>query len=198
MGNRKSNNKGNNKGNNKQKNAVQGIKNENYNVSQKKMIEIQAEAYYRAMKRIETEKAEPKECKHEKKKYKWYENVLFVLNVLFWPWKIHKKFSVSSRIYDSILVLFVSGTLKFAGGMMWLFGILAIIYEIWQMISKRGVDELISVIPIIVFSLFLGSTFVLAGEEFGKETDSNKIYAYSASVIALISCVVGIITLIGI
>lgn len=39
------------------------------------MIEIQAEAYYRALKRIETEKTKTNEQKSEKKKYKWYENI---------------------------------------------------------------------------------------------------------------------------
>ncbi len=38
---------------------------------------------------------------------------------------------------------------------------------------------------------------LLAGGEFEKETDSNKIYAYSASIIALVSCIVSIIALLG-
>ena len=41
----------------------------------------------------------------------------------------------------------------------------------------------------------LGSIFILAGGEFEKETDNNKIYAYSASIIALVSCIVSIIAL---
>lgn len=45
--------------------------------------------------------------------------------------------------------------------------------------------------------LSIGSVFVLASETFKKETDSNKIYAYSGSIIALIGCVISIITLVG-
>ena len=180
------------------KNKEQIVKYEYSNISQEKMIEIQAEAYYRALKRIEAEETKADEQKHEKKRYKWYENILFVVNVLFWPWKINKKFNVSNRICDSILVLSVSGVLQFAGGCMWVFGIFAIIYEIYQMVIMGIIDEIINVGLIVIFSLFLGSTFVLAGKEFGKETDSNKIYAYSASIIALISCVVGIIAIIRI
>lgn len=178
-------------------NKEQIVKYESNNFSQEKMIEIQAEAYYRALKRIETEKSKTDEQKPEKKKYKWYENVLFVLNVLFWPWRINKKFNVSNRIYDNILVLFVSGVLKLVGGLMWLFGMFAIIYEIYQLIIEGIMEEIVNVSPVVIFSLFLGSTFVLAGEEFGKETDSNKIYAYSSCIIALISCVLSIIAMIG-
>lgn len=75
----------------KSKNKEQILKYESSNISQEKMIEIQAEAYYRALKRIEAEKTKDDEQKHEKKKYKWYENILFVVNVLFWPWKINNK-----------------------------------------------------------------------------------------------------------
>lgn len=183
----------------KSKNKKEQIKQyETKNISQEKMIEIQAEAYYRAIMRIEAEKTKVVEQKLETKKYKWYENILFVLNVLFWPWKINKKFRVSNRIYDSILVLFVCGVLKFVGGFMWLFGIFAIIYEIYQMVTVGIIEEIINVNPVVIFSLFLGSTFVLAGEAFSKETDSNKIYAYSASIIALISCVASILAMIGI
>lgn len=46
-----------------------------------------------------------------------------------------------------------------------------------------------------ILSLTLGSIFILAGSAFSKEIDSNKIYAYSASVIALISCMISIIAL---
>lgn len=48
------------------------------------MIEIQAEAYYRVLKRIEDEKVKEDEQKLEKKKYKWYENIFFILNVCLW------------------------------------------------------------------------------------------------------------------
>lgn len=41
------------------------------------------------------------------------------------------------------------------------------------------------------------SIFILAGGAFEKETDSNKIYAYSASIIALVSCIVSILALLG-
>lgn len=41
----------------------------------------------------------------------------------------------------------------------------------------------------------VGSVFIVAGNEFSKVTDSNKIYAYSASILAVISCIVAIISL---
>lgn len=182
----------------KPKNQEQRIKCDSNIFSREKIIEIQAEAYYRALKRIEAEKSKSVEPKSEKKKCKWYENVLFVLNVFFWPWTINKKFCVNNRFYDSILVLFVSGALQIIGGLMWLFGIVAIIYELCLLATVGFAEEMVNNCFVVMFSLFLGSTFVLAGKEFGKETDSSRIYAYSASIIALISCIVSIIVMIGI
>lgn len=45
------------------------------------------------------------------------------------------------------------------------------------------------------FLTIMGSIFILAGNAFGKETNSEKIYAYSASILALISCIVSILAL---
>lgn len=180
-------------GNRKTKKLMKQIeKNKLNNVLQDQMIEIHTEAYYRALKRIEQEK----EQTQDKKKEKWYVKLLFMLNVVLWPWKINKRFSINKRLYDSLLVLFVTGVLQLVGFLLWFFGGLASIVEICQMVKGGITSAAITTFSIVLFMLVLGSTFVLAGKEFNKETDSNKIYAFSACVIALISCVVAIITLI--
>lgn len=163
-------------------------------ISQEQMIDIQAEAYYRALMKVEKEKNEENkknEQNEQKKKHKLYQEILFVINVVFWPWKINKKFHVGNGIYDSLLVLFIALVLYFSGFIMWLAGIINILYTI----AKLEIDG-INIFLWSLISMLIGSTFILAGKEFSKETDSNKIYAYSASIIALISCVIGAISMI--
>lgn len=160
------------------------------------MIEIHAEAYYKALKRIEDEKPERGEKEPAKKKHTWYENAFFVLNVLFWPWKINRKFVINNRVYENVLVMLVSCMLGAIGFILWSIGIFGVLCAIYQILTIRITVNLLGVFVIILFSLLFGSAFVLAGREFEKETDSNTIYAYSASIIALISCVVSIIVLI--
>lgn len=178
------------------KHKEQIVKEKSNNVFQDQMIEIHTEAYYRALKRIEQEKEQEKEQTQDKKKDKWYLKLLFMLNVVIWPWKINKRFSINKRLYDNLLVLFVTGVLQIVGFLLWFFGGLASVVEICQMVKGGISSAAITTFSIVLFMLVLGSTFVLAGKEFNKETDSNKIYAFSACVIALISCVVAIITLI--
>lgn len=163
------------------------------------MIEIQAEAYYRALKKMEQEKMEQEKMESQvlvgnKKKKKWYANVLFALNIIFFPWKINKHFNINNQIYDSILVFFVSGGLQMIGGVIWLVGIFAIIYDIYKVIVHGAFDTIFPILFIAFLMLLIGSIFTLSGDKFSQETDSNKIYAYSASIIALISCAVSIIS----
>lgn len=47
------------------------------------MIEIHAEAYYRALKKIELEKIKTNEPVGDNKDVKWYINMLFLLNLFF-------------------------------------------------------------------------------------------------------------------
>ena len=171
------------------------VKHECMSISQDRMIEIQAEAFYRALKKIEQEKSESNESVRDKKNEKWYDCILFPLNVIFCPWKINKRFSINNRIYDSILVFCVSGALQVIGGIMWLFGIIAIVYDIYRIITKGIFNSFFGVLFIAILTLLIGSIFTISGDKFSQEEDSYKIYAYSASVIALISCVVSIIAL---
>ena len=180
-----------------QKQKQQIVKYESNNISQEQMIEIQAEAYYRALKRIEDEKSKEDEQKPERRKYKWYEEVLFFINVFFWPWKISKRFSVSNKIYDSIPVMFVSGVLRFVGGFLWLAGLVGLGAEVYTLLISKIISNYLVTGSISLVLLSLGSIFILAGGAFEKETDSNKIYAYSASIIALVSCIVSILALLG-
>lgn len=172
-------------------NAVKTINGNNTTLAQEQMIEIHAEAYYRAFKRLEEEKTDT--STPTKEEDRWYTKLLIILNVMFFPWRINKKFSVRKRIYDSVLVISVSAILKFSGLLMWLAGILSLGKVIIELIAFKRLSLNMATIAISFLMVVMGSLFTLAGKEFEKEDDSNKIYAYSASVIALVSCVVGII-----
>lgn len=179
------------KGNTKKKKYT-ATKDEN-NLIISNMVDIQAEAYYRALKRIEQEKLQSNQRINNKKKKKWYIDLLLLLNVLFFPWKINKHFKINNQIYDNILVGFVSSGLQLLGTIVWVIGLLSFMV----MIDKiKNIQEVIITFYIGIVSLFFGGIFIIAGDGFSKEQDSNKIYAYSAGILALISCVVSIISLV--
>lgn len=87
------------------------------------MVDIQAEAYYKALKRIEQEKLESNQRIDNKKKGKWYIEILLLLNILICPWKINKHFRINNQIYDNLLVVFVSGGLQLLGTVLWFIGL---------------------------------------------------------------------------
>ena len=140
--------------------------------------------------------AKQKDSAKEVVKEKWYIEALFMLNVIFFPWKINKRFTINNQIYDGILVLFVSLILGLVGGIVWLVGLCTIGYGIVILCQGATVAIFAGMLGVGVLLMMFGSLFTLAGDEFSKVSDSNKIYAYSASMIALISCVVAVVSLI--
>ena len=177
-------------GKRKSKKNKEIVQYESSNLSQEKMIKIQAEAYYRVIKQIESEKEI--ENKHtEVRKYKWYENILFVINALLWPWKIHKNFQLKDNIYDNVLVVFISIIMQILGAVLWLFGIIIILS-----IFFINNNDIITTVAFAIFSLTFGSMFILAGDQFSEEKDSNRIYAYSSCMLALVGCIIAIVAII--
>lgn len=179
------------KGNKQNKEQI--IKYECNCISQERMIEIQAEAFYRALKKIEQEKADVEEPVQEKKS--WFKSLLFMLNAMFFPWKISKRFKLVDQVYDSVLTLFVTEILWVGGLFIWLVGIVTVITNLYEIFFCGIVIKRLVLVIISTLAILLGSMFILAGNSFSKEQDSNKIYAYSACIIALVGCVASIIAL---
>ena len=172
------------------------------NSLKEQIINIQAEAYYRAMRKYDA-KEQKKEIKLMEqseiglKDEKWFKKLLFMLNVIFFPWKPHKSFTINNQIYDSILVLFVSLILGLIGTILWLIGLLGAGYAVLLLCRGVAFGGFIGMFAIGFVVLMFGSIFILAASEFSKVLDSNRIYAYSACIIALISCVVAVLTLLN-
>ena len=155
--------------------------------SEEKWIELQAEAYYRAIKRAEEEK---KKVSVKKPSEKWYKKIIILINVIVFPWLILERKKINTHVYDGVLVIPISMLLMFGGTFFWLGGVGAIIT-----LLCGNMENSFSVWMISVLMIFVGSLMIVSGKTFGEEEDSMKIYAYSASIIALVSCIVSIVAL---
>lgn len=155
------------------------------------------QAIVKAYQIIEENKKLESQDEYDKQvdKEKWYIKALFMLNVIFFPWKVHKRFTINNQIYDSILVLFVSLILGLFGAILWVIGLFVIVYAVTILFKGATISGFIGIIGMSIVVMMFGSIFTLAAHEFSKVSDSNRIYAYSASIIALISCIVAILTL---
>lgn len=165
--------------------------------SKDELMKIQEEAYYRAIKRIEQEKEEKliesNKQTVKKEKRKWQFNVLLFLNVLLCPWKINKKFNTNKSIHEYLLVAAVSGIMGFLGSLCWLFGGIVVIVGIKY---KNWIVTIILFVVGLLISFF-GSAIIISGNTFENENDSNKIYAYSAAIFSLVSCIIAITALLN-
>lgn len=178
----------------KKKNTVKCVQIQDGSLlSKNEWIEIHEEAYYRAMKRLQDEKNSEKLMKHEKEK--WYANLLFVLNLLFLPWKETRFMKLKNHVYDNILVMVVSLVLEVAGIFLWLSGLIGSIILIITLIVGGFVPIVLEGLLVCFLIWVMGSCFSICGKEFGKEQDSNRIYAYSSCIIALAGCIISLIAL---
>ena len=161
------------------------------------LINICEESFYRAMKRFMSEqKTEIVENDKEKVKRNKKDDILLICNVLFFPWLINKKLCINNKIYDGILVLAVSLLLELIGVVIWLIGAFVSCNKVVNLLSIGISLNTIEIIAIGLLIMMFGSLCFVSGKKFSEVTDSNKIYAYSASFLALISCIVAVVSLI--
>ena len=118
--------------------------------------DIYAEAYYKALKRIENESRSENEPEHKVKDYKKYEWVQYFLNVLFFPWRIRKKFKLKDNIYDNMLTLIISLIMYGIGAVLQLISLVGVI-GIISGIGKLQVTALLWIGVIVIYCLFFAS-----------------------------------------
>lgn len=178
------------------KKKVQTVRKECGDISEERLIEIYSESFYRALKRLDEEKENAqKQTPNQKKVRLSWSDVLLMFNLILCPFKISKRFKLNNRMYDGILVIIISVGLECFGLLIWAVGLGKFIYDLVNIYaSGKSIVLFLSIIIDLVFSFF-GSFFYLAGKSFGEETESNRVYAYSASFLALVSCIVSLIAL---
>lgn len=160
-------------------------------VDEEKWVCMQAEAYYRAMKRIEAEKDEKLlETLPDKN---FLKQLLYILNFIFWPFKISEKVKFKKGVYNLPIIFAVSVTMWIVGFWAWIFGLLGMVYFI---ITGNFLSNIV-IISICFLIFLIGSMLIVAVQDFEKEEDSNKIYAFSGAFLALASLCVSIVALLN-
>lgn len=158
-------------------------------VDEEKWICMQAEAYYRALKRIEAQKEikNPESSVQLTRK----EQILYIINFFFFSFKIFGKVKLKKEIYNLSIVFATSFIMELVGTAAWLGGLCGIPY----LILKGELPFDIAIIAMGILLIFIGSMLIIGVRSFEKEEDSNKIYAFTASFLALASLCVSIVTL---
>ena len=85
--------------------------------------------------------------------------------------------------------------MRFLGLLCWLFGG-AVVIESVNIIYKNWIASIILFIVGLLISFF-GSAIIISGNTFENENDSNKIYAYSAAIFSLVSCIIAVTALLN-
>lgn len=164
------------------------------NFSKEEMIEIYSEAYYRAAKRLEAENSAKKEDNATKTKRSVMDKLLYFANIIFFPFHIHKRFKGKGKYADSIIVMVLAWLFMFVGISLWLSSWICIIRVLVD--TNKNLFQKCYEIMLYIFLIFFGTIFYQAEKEISNEQDSYKLYAYTSSLMAIISVIIAIVALV--
>lgn len=158
-----------------------------------KQIEIQAEAYYRALKRIERDKDQQKSA-GIKPTPSNKDALLFFVNLLFAPKHMNIE-KLKLQIADGLLNLLVTLVLDIIGYALRFFALAFWIYEIYSLINSHNEANFYILLFVIgLLLLVLGGIFNASSKELSKQTDQTRLYAYSSGIMASLAVVISVIS----
>lgn len=158
-------------------------------------VEIQSEAYYRALKRIEKERNETKRLHRQglgKERHSKKEIACLILNFAFRPRHLQK--ISKTNIADSLLNIIMASFFLLIGYSMRILGFIVAVYTIYESFSS-GVTMKILYIVWCVAVLILGGFFIAASIEIENEKNYEKLYTYSASIMAVFAVIISSVAL---
>lgn len=171
--------------NNSRDNRPSSLSNFSYN----ECIEIHAEAYYRALKRIESERI----SSPWKSNPSWKERLSVFFDVFFRPKQLVKR---KKNLADSLLNIIVTAILDSIGFFLRAIATASFFYGLYSLF-KLPENMFLNIFNIIISPglILVGGIFRAASMEIELERDNNKLYAYSASLMATLAVLISIIAL---
>lgn len=180
----------------KRKNRKYGNRQSDVKKDREKDIELYAEALYLAMKKYDEEsKANSYNIIKDTNEKEKPRQVRTALRTVFLPFLSNKKIITHGKIYIELLGWTVSIVIRFLGWIIWIIGILIIIASFVKM-NHIGLLSAIILVFMGIGLLAIGGSTIFAGRKFEEDTDSTDIYAYTSSIIALLSFILAIISLV--
>ena len=178
----------------KRKNRKYGNKQSDVKKDREKDIELYAEALYLALKKYDEEsKANSYNIIKDTDEKEKSRQVRTALRIVFLPFLSNKKIITQGKIYIELLGCIVSIVISLLGWIIWLAGILVIIAS---SVNINNIFRTIIFVFMGIVLLVIGGSTIFAGRKFEEETDSTDIYAYTSSIIALLSFILAIIALV--
>lgn len=181
----------------KQKEVMKEQKNtKGSTLSKTELVEIQTEAVYMALKKLENERKEENNKNVPKEGIKWSKMLLQILCIIFLPWtSFTRRRKGAIKIYDAAIIG-VSYLIHFVvGGFSYLCGLMLIISIFYCNLFADG-WMIVIIAFLLAISLFgFGGLIIWISSELIDETDISKIYTYANTVITILAFIVASISL---
>lgn len=167
-------------------------------------IDYHAEAYYRALKRIEEEKetsiAEEPYVAHETRTT--IQTVKLFLKLVFFPKRLASELK-TQKFADTFLNFIVSGTLSFTGICLRATALVVVLSGLWGLRENyagmtHGIVSWLMAFDFLLVAMVLalfGSLFKIAGKELSELDNPERLYAYSSGIMAALAVIIAMVGL---
>lgn len=155
--------------------------------SREDYIQMQMEAYYQAIKRLENEKLTDTQLKPAVKKSK-RDIFSIIICIMIFPWRLHKK-----NIADDLLSLLVSGTLTLTGLILY-FAAIVCVFGVILCIHKSILCTILFFVGMFIFLLY-GGAFIASSKEIENEKNKERLYAYSSALMSALAVIIALVAI---
>ncbi|MHC1694123.1 MAG: hypothetical protein AB9835_02365 [Eubacteriales bacterium] len=164
-----------------------------YKYTKNELIEIHKEAYYQAMMQINKEQTA---IIKETYSPSWRQVLYLIVSVFFFPRHIKIK-NVQLNIADSLLSALTTSSLNIIGYFLRFISLCFFVMGGYNLIKNHGRFESYYYF-ILLWIMFksIGGYFCASSKELEKERDSNRIYAYTSSIMGILAVIFALISVI--
>lgn len=172
--------------------------------NKEKYINYHAEAYYRALKRIEEERqtSVTEEICVKQEKRSTMQTIRLFLKLVFRPNSLASELK-AQKFSDTFLNFIVSGTLSFTGVCLRVAALIVLLSGIWGLRENyagmtHGIVSWLMALDFLLVAMVLalfGSLFKIAGKELSEMDNPERLYAYSSGIMAALAVIIAVVGL---
>ena len=167
-----------------------------YKLSKKELLKIEERALYNALKKYEKnlmKSANEKEAERNRKEDD-ISNWKYCLMFFFVPWLVGKYLKNNKRLYENVIVFFITFILEFIGSVGWLAAIIGICVNGKNFLVTCEIKSMVSTGLFIIIWL-ISVLFIILGNRLSEEKDSKQIYTVATTIMAILTFIVAVVTL---
>ena len=164
-----------------------------YILSKKELQKIEEKATYNALKKLKEQQLKSDREQEEKKRDN-ISNLKYFIMFFLAPWFVGKHLKNNKRLYENVIVFFITFILELIGSVGWLAAIIGIFISAKDFLVTCEIKSMASA-GLFFIILLISVLFIILGNRLSEEKDSKQIYTVATTIMAILTFMVAVVTL---